>query len=60
MSDYDPHDVVEFFDERAAIKEFCGNVPRLNAESAALREVAERYGKDAAKMVQRHRENNQK
>lgn len=57
---YDPHDVIEFFEERAAVKEFDGNIPRTNAESSALREVAERYGQDAARMCQRHRESRKK
>lgn len=54
---FDPHDVIEFFEERAAVTEFEARIPRINAESMALREVADRYGKPAAKFVQQHREN---
>lgn len=57
MTEFDPHDVIEFFEERAAITEFEARLPRLNAESMALKEVVERYGKEAGRMVQRHREN---
>lgn len=46
---------IEAFEERAAIREYEAGQPRLNAESGALREVVERYGKEAGRAVQRHR-----
>lgn len=52
-------DAIEFFEERAAIKEYCAGISRTQAESAALREVSERYGKDVARQVQKHRESKQ-
>lgn len=53
---FDPHDVIEFWTERSAVIEFMGNLPRLNAESMALREVSQRWGVEAARLVSRHRE----
>lgn len=47
---------IDHFRERAAIVEYDGELPRPNAESLALREVARIYGKDAAKAVQRWRD----
>lgn len=48
-------DEIEFFEERAAIREFDGGQARANAESGALRETAERYGKPAAKRADQWR-----
>lgn len=49
-------DVIEFYEERAAVKEFDGGVHRMNAESAALREVSQKYGAVAARMIKDWRE----
>lgn len=57
---YDPHDVIEFWTERAAIREYDGVMPRKVAEGYALQDVRDRYGRDAEQMVMRHRENDKK
>lgn len=69
----DPHDVIEFYDERAAIREYDGVMPRKVAEGYALQDVRDRYGRGAERVVigcaanpalqggdevKRHRENN--
>lgn len=59
IEEIDPISIVEWFDERAAMHEFEAGLARILAESLALRDVSERYGKPAAKLVQRHRENMQ-
>jgi hypothetical protein len=59
MSEFDPHDVIEFFEERAAMAEFEARLPRMNAESMALKDVAARHGPEAKRMVQRHMERKQ-
>lgn len=55
MSSASVPDEIEFFEERAAIREFDGGQARANAESGALRETAERYGKPASKRVDQWR-----
>lgn len=47
-------EAIEHFEERAAVIEFDGNVERIKAESLALREIAPKYGTDAAKAVYAH------
>lgn len=56
MTEFNPHDVWEFFQERSAVIEYEARLPRINAESMALREVSQRYGQPAAKFVQTYRE----
>lgn len=56
---FDPHDVIEFWTERSAVIEFEARLPRLNAESMALKEVVARYGQEAGRLVMRHREGKQ-
>lgn len=55
---FDPLDVMEHYRERASVIEFDGGLPRQIAEAHALNEVRTRYGREAAEMVERHRENN--
>lgn len=55
MTDEERQAAIEHFEERAAIVEFDAGVPRANAESLALREVAQAYGKESARAVQEHR-----
>ncbi len=47
-------EAIEHFEERAAVIEFDGKVGRIKAESLALREIAPKYGTDAAKAVYAH------
>lgn len=47
-------EAIEHFEERAAVIEFDGKVGRIKAESLALREIAQKYGTDAAKAVYGH------
>lgn len=47
-------EAIEHFEERAAVIEFDGKVERIKAESLALREIAPKYGTDAAKAVYAH------
>ena len=47
-------EAIEHFEERAAVIEFDGKVERIKAESIALREIAPKYGADAAKAVYAH------
>jgi len=51
----DHTDALEHFEERAAIIEHEAWKSRAVAESMALREVSERYGKDAARFVNERR-----
>jgi hypothetical protein len=48
--------IIEAFEERAAIIEYDARIKRRNAESIALRAISERYGQDAAKVAHRHAE----
>lgn len=45
---------VEWFEERAAVIEFEGGERRIHAESMALREVVERFGKEAGREAYAH------
>lgn len=54
----DPEMAIEHFRERAAIVEFEAGKHRVVAESLALREVADIYGKPAAKAVDEWRKSN--
>lgn len=47
-------EAIEHFEERAAVIEFDGKVGRIKAESLALREIAPKFGPDAAKAVYAH------
>lgn len=49
-------DAIEIFEERAAVREYEAGLPRINAESAALRDVVDARGKPIAREVQRYRE----
>lgn len=42
---------IEHYEERAAIVEHEAGLPRINAESMALREVSRIYGAEAARAV---------
>ena len=44
-------DAIEHFEERAAVIEYDGKEKRIHAESMALREIAPKYGSEAAKAV---------
>lgn len=55
MNEIDPVSIMEFWSERSAVIEFEAQIPRINAESMALKEVVARYGQEAGRMVQRHR-----
>lgn len=56
----DPHEIIEWYDERAGVREHMGMLPRAIAEGYALQDVRDRYGVDAQQMVMRHRENDKK
>ena len=47
-------EAIEHFEERAAVIEFDADMPRVKAESLALREIAPKFGTDAAKAVYAH------
>lgn len=47
-------EAIEHFEERAAVIEYDGKEKRIHAESLALREIAPKYGTDAAKAVYAH------
>lgn len=47
-------EAIEYFEERSAVIEFCGNEKRIHAESLALREIAPKFGSEAAKAVYAH------
>jgi hypothetical protein len=49
-------DIIEAYEECAAIIEYSAGIKRRNAESIALRAISERYGQDAAKVAHRHAE----
>lgn len=49
-------DIIEAFEHVASLIEYDGGLPRRNAESLALRIIAERYGQDAAKVANAHAE----
>jgi TPP-dependent pyruvate/acetoin dehydrogenase alpha subunit len=49
-------DIIEWFEELAAVREHDHRIPRRNAESIALRIISEKYGQDAAKVAHRHAE----
>ena len=57
MSDALSRPEIEYFEERAAICEYCALLPRANAESIALREVSDLYGKAAARRADIWRKN---
>lgn len=46
---------IEDWEERAAIMEHCAELPRPNAESLALRDLVQRRGQEAGKVVQEYR-----
>lgn len=50
-------EAIEYFEEKSAIYEFCGNEKRIHAESLALREIAPKFGPEAAKAVYAHLQN---
>ena len=54
QSEWSNEELIEMFEEKSAIYEFCGGQSRIHAESLALREVAPKYGTDAAKAVYAH------
>jgi hypothetical protein len=54
----DEQAIIEDFRERAAIMEFCAGLPRINAESMALRDIVARMGQEAGRVVQRWRNSN--
>ena len=45
------NEAIEHFEERAAVIEYDGKEKRIHAESLALREIAPKYGSEAAKAV---------
>ena len=51
------NEAIEHFEERAAVIEYDGNEKRIHAESLALREVAPKYGSEAAKVVYAYLQN---
>ena len=51
------NEAIEHFEERAAVIEYDGKEKRIHAESLALREVAPKYGSEAAKVVYVHMQN---
>ena len=48
---------IEYFEERAAVIEYDGKEKRIHAESLALREIAPKYGSEAAKAVYAYLQN---
>ena len=50
-------EAIEHFEERAAVIEYDGKEKRIHAESMALREIAPKYGSEAAKVVYAHLQN---
>ena len=48
-------DVIEAFEERAAISEFDGGLSRQAAEAQAIEDVVRRHGQRARFVVERHR-----
>ena len=51
------NEAIEHFEERAAVIEYDGKEKRIHAESIALREIAPKYGSEAAKVVYAHLQN---
>ena len=51
------NEAIEHFEERAAVIEYDGKEKRTHAESLALREIAPKYGSEAAKAVYTHLQN---
>ena len=51
------NEAIEHFEERAAVIEYDGKEKRIHAESLALREVAPKYGSEAAKAVYAYLQN---
>lgn len=47
-------EAIEYFEERSAVIEYDGNEKRIHAESLALREIAPKFGTEAAKAVYAH------
>lgn len=53
-----PDEVVEFI-ERAAVREYMGEMPRVTAESMELKEISKKYGKQVAKACDEWRKENE-
>ena len=51
------NEAIEHFEERAAVIEYDGKEKRIHAESLALREIAPKYGSEAAKSVYAYLQN---
>lgn len=51
------NEAIEHFEERAAVIEYDGKEKRIHAESLALREIAPKYGSEAAKAVYAYLQN---
>ena len=51
------NEAIEHFEERAALIEYDGKEKRIHAESLALREIAPKYGSEAAKVVYSYLQN---
>ena len=51
------NEAVEHFEGRAAVIEYDGKEKRIHAESLALREIAPKYGSEAAKAVYAYLQN---
>ena len=51
------NEAIEHFEERAAVIEYDGKEKRIHAESLALREIAPKYGSEAAKVVYAYLQN---
>jgi hypothetical protein len=47
-------EAIEHFEERAAVIEHMGGLDRIKAESLALREIAPKFGNEAAQKVYAH------
>lgn len=47
-------EAIEHFEERAAVIEYMGGLDRIKAESLALREIAPKFGPEAAQAVYEH------
>lgn len=57
QSEWSNEELIEMFEEKSAIYEFCGKEKRIHAESLALREIAPKYGSEAAKVVYAYLQN---
>ena len=51
------NEAIEHFEELAAVIEYDGKEKRIHAESLALREIAPKYGSEAAKAVYAYLQN---